>query len=126
MLESILGKQSPIINIGFVVVALILFQPINNQIDNIIKRWFIRDKSDYRNIINSLSSQIINILDRAQLFKLVEDTLRTSMQVRGVGFDGPEIRSLVDFDLNAFRQGPFQHLLHGQQGKTCVCRRRLP
>jgi serine phosphatase RsbU (regulator of sigma subunit) len=86
ILESFLGQRMPIINIGFIIVALILFQPINNQIDNIIKRMFIRDRSDYRNIMNRLSSQIINILDRSQLFKVVEDTLKGNMLVRRVGF----------------------------------------
>jgi serine phosphatase RsbU (regulator of sigma subunit) len=86
VLESFLGQQMPILNIGFIIVALILFQPINNQIDNIIKKMFIRDRSDYRNIINRLSSQIINILDREQLFRLVEDTLKRGMSVEGVGF----------------------------------------
>ncbi len=85
-LESVLGKQMPLLNIGFIVVALILFQPINNQIDNIIKKMFIRDKTDYRNIMNRLSSKIINILDRAQLFRAVEDTLKSNMMVKGVGF----------------------------------------
>lgn len=86
MLEKFIGRQLPLLDIMFIVVALILFQPINNKIDNIIKRMFIRDSSDYRNIINKLSSKIINILDRDQLYKLVEDTLKGSMQVSRVGF----------------------------------------
>jgi len=86
VLQSVLGQQMPLLNIGFIIVALILFQPINNQIDNIIKRMFIRDRADYRNIINRLSSQIIHILDREQLFALVDETLRTSLSVGGTGF----------------------------------------
>lgn len=86
VLESFLGQPMPIINIGFIIVALILFQPINNQIDNIIKGMFIRDRSDYRNIMNRLSSKIMNILDRGQLFRVVEETLQNSMMVKGVGF----------------------------------------
>jgi len=86
LMESFLGQQIPIVNIGFIVLALILFQPINSQIDNIIKRMFIRDRSDYRNIMNQLSSRIINILDRDSLFRAVEDTLRSSMQIREIGF----------------------------------------
>lgn len=86
VMESFLGRQMPIVNIGFVIVALILFQPINNQIDNIIKKMFIRDRTDYRNIMNRLSSKIINILDRDQLFRAVEETLKSSMMIKGVGF----------------------------------------
>jgi sigma-B regulation protein RsbU (phosphoserine phosphatase) len=86
VVESFLGKQMPIINIGFIIVALILFQPINNQIDNIIKRMFIRDRTDYRNIMNKLSSRIINILDREQLFRVVEESLKGSMMVKRVSF----------------------------------------
>ena len=96
LVESFLGQPMPIINIGFIIVALILFQPINSQVDNVIKRMFIRDRADYRNVINQLSSQIINILERDQLFRLVEDTLKGSMLVRRVGF------SIYDDALQAY------------------------
>ena len=86
LVESFVGKQMPIVNIGFIVVALILFQPINSSLDNLIKRMFIRDKADYRNIINRLSSRIINILDREQLLGIVDETLKNSMLVEGVSF----------------------------------------
>lgn len=108
VLKTFLGQETPLVNIGFIIVALILFQPINNQIDTIITKMFLRDRSDYRTIIDRLSLQIINILDRTQLFKAVEDTLKGSMLVAGVGFgiyddarraylffpwsDGPETR----------------------------------
>ena len=85
-LKSFFGQQMPLANIGFIIVALILYQPINNQIDNIITRMFLRDRTDHRNIINRLSLQIINILDRTHLFTLVEETLRGSMLVKEVGF----------------------------------------
>lgn len=85
-LQSFFGQQLPLLNIGFIIIALILFQPINNYVDNIIKGLFIRDRSDYRNIMNRLSSRIINILDRRQLFKVVEDTLKSNMLVEGVSF----------------------------------------
>lgn len=85
-LESLFGQQMPVINIALIVVALMLFQPINAQIDNIIKRMFIRDKGDYRNIANRLSAQIINILDRKQLFQIIENTLQTNLLIKEVGF----------------------------------------
>lgn len=86
VLKTFLGQDTPLINIGFIIVALILFQPINNRIDTIITKMFLRDRSDYRTIIDRLSSQIINILDRTQLFGAVEETLKGSMLVAGVGF----------------------------------------
>lgn len=86
VLQSFLGEQMQLLNIAFIIVALILFQPINNYVDNFIKGMFIRDRSDYRNIMERLSSQIVNILDRPQLFRLVEETLKGSMLVKGVGF----------------------------------------
>ena len=100
VLTSFFGQQMPIINIGFVVVALIFFQPINNQIDNVIKKMFIRDRADHRNIINRLSLQIISILDRGHLFRVVEEALRTSMLVTGVGF------SIYDDALQAYLYFP--------------------
>ncbi|MDD4052670.1 MAG: hypothetical protein PHR28_12335, partial [candidate division Zixibacteria bacterium] len=86
VLKTVIGQETPLINIGFVVVALFLFQPINSQIDTLITKMFLRDRTDHRNIIDRLSLQIINILDRTQLFRAVEETLKGSMLVRGVGF----------------------------------------
>ena len=86
VLESFFGQQMPLVNIGFIVIALILYQPINNYLDGVIKRMFMRDRSDYRNVMNRLSSQIINILDRDQLFAVVTETLQQNLLVKGAAF----------------------------------------
>jgi len=85
-LRSVLGDRTPLINIGLIIFVLILFQPINSQIDNIIKKMFIHGRADHRNIINRLSAQTIHILDRVQLLTVVEETLKENMLIEEVGF----------------------------------------
>lgn len=85
-LRSVIGSRTPLINIGLIIIVLILFQPINNQIDNIIKKMFIRGRADHRNIINRLSAQTIHILDRTQLLGVVEEALKENMLIEGIGF----------------------------------------
>ncbi len=85
-ISSYFGGETTIINIGFIVVALILFQPINIQLDNLIKKLFIRTKTDYRNVINKLSRGLISIFDPIQLRNIIEQTLKSTLMVEKVFF----------------------------------------
>ncbi len=85
-LTSMFGEQTAVANIAFIVVALILFQPINIRLDNLIKRFFIKRSSDYRNILEQLSRRLISVLDPVQLRNMIEKTLRTTILVDKVYF----------------------------------------
>ncbi|MEW5922390.1 MAG: GAF domain-containing SpoIIE family protein phosphatase [Candidatus Zixiibacteriota bacterium] len=86
LITSFLGEKTTIVNIAFIVLALILFQPINVQLDNIIKRIFIKGRSDYRHIMEQLSRSLISVLDPEQLKNIIEMALRESLMTRRVYF----------------------------------------
>ncbi|PKK84670.1 MAG: hypothetical protein CVT49_02280 [candidate division Zixibacteria bacterium HGW-Zixibacteria-1] len=86
LITSFLGEKTTIVNIAFIVMALILFQPINVQLDNIIKRIFIKGRSDYRHVMEQLSKSLISVLDPEQLKSLIERTLRSSLMTERVYF----------------------------------------
>ncbi|MCP4706846.1 MAG: SpoIIE family protein phosphatase, partial [candidate division Zixibacteria bacterium] len=85
-ISSYFGGETTIINIAFIVIALILFQPINIQLDNLIRKLFIRTKTDHRNIINQLSRGLISVFDPIQLREMIEKTLKSTLMVEKVFF----------------------------------------
>ncbi|SYZ73871.1 putative Phosphoserine phosphatase [Candidatus Zixiibacteriota bacterium] len=86
IITSFFGAKTTIVNIAFIVVALILFQPINQQLDNLIKRLFVRNRADYRNIMELISRRLISIFDPEQLRNMIEKTLISTLLVDKVYF----------------------------------------
>lgn len=78
-ISSFFGEKTTIVNIAFIVLALILFQPINVQLDNLIKRFFIKSRTDYRNIMEQLSRRLISVFDLDRLREMIELTLRSTI-----------------------------------------------
>jgi sigma-B regulation protein RsbU (phosphoserine phosphatase) len=86
LISSIFGETTAIVNIAFIVVALILFQPINTRLDNLIKRFFIRSSTDYRVVMEELSRRLISVPDLDQLRSMIERTLISSILVERIYF----------------------------------------
>lgn len=84
--RSIFGRDAPVIDVAFIIVALIFFQPVMNYVDNLIKRFFIRDKSDFRNIAEQFSRELATIFDLNELKKNVSTVLREQMLIEKVSF----------------------------------------
>ncbi|MBU1318687.1 MAG: SpoIIE family protein phosphatase [candidate division Zixibacteria bacterium] len=84
--RSIFGRDAPVIDVAFIIVALIFFQPVMNYVDNVIKRFFIRDKSDFRNIAEQFSRGLATIFDLDELKNNVSTVLREQMLVERVSF----------------------------------------
>lgn len=86
LITSLFGSKTEIVNIAFIVVALILFQPINVQLDNLIKKLFIKNRADYRNVMELLSRRLVSIFDPLQLRNMIEMTLKTTVLIERVYF----------------------------------------
>jgi len=81
LIQSIIGKPTPILDISYVILAVIFFQPLMGQLDNLIKRGFMKDVADYRNMMEVFSRKIVTILDFEKLKEMVFETLKKNMQV---------------------------------------------
>ncbi len=86
MITSLFGAKTTIVNIAFIVVALMLFQPINVQLDNLIKKLFIKSRTDYRNLMEILSRRLISVFDLEQVRSMIEKTLTSSLFIKRVYF----------------------------------------
>lgn len=85
-LEPIFGQQANIINYIIIGLLLLLFQPINNWIDEFTRSFFIRTRTDHRNVIERFSRQVISLFDPDKLRQIIEETLKTTLLVEEIYF----------------------------------------
>jgi len=80
------GFQSRILDILIVVIMLLFFQPIYTQVDDFVRRLFIRSRSDYRHLMESVSRELITVFDTSRLVTLVSDLLNREMFIERTHF----------------------------------------
>jgi len=84
LIQNLIGRQIPALDVGFVVLAIIFFQPIMGQLDDLIKKFFIKERSDYRGMMETFSRKLVIIFDFEALREMVVDTLKKEMLVENV------------------------------------------
>lgn len=78
LITDLFGIRIPILEILFIILALLFFQPILSSFEKLIEKLFMRDRMDYRNVLKELSQEIITTLD---IFKLRQKMISTLKQV---------------------------------------------
>ncbi|UCD17942.1 MAG: SpoIIE family protein phosphatase [Candidatus Zixiibacteriota bacterium] len=86
LITRLFGAQTNIVNIAFIVLALILYQPIMTRLDNLIQKFFIRSRTDYRNVLEQLSRSLISIFDPEQVRAMIEKTLKSTLFIERIYF----------------------------------------
>jgi sigma-B regulation protein RsbU (phosphoserine phosphatase) len=85
-LTPFFGEQAVVVSYAFIILLLLMFQPINNWIDDLIRSMFMRTRTDHRNILERFSRQVISLFDPERLRGIIEETLKTSLLVDKVYF----------------------------------------
>jgi phosphoserine phosphatase RsbU/P len=86
LLTPVFGERSELVSYIVVIFVLMLFQPISSWLDDVIRSMFIRTRSDYRNVIERFSRQVISLFDPRLLRQTIEETLKTALLVDKVYF----------------------------------------
>jgi sigma-B regulation protein RsbU (phosphoserine phosphatase) len=73
-----LGIEVPYLDIAFVIIAVIFFQPLLGRMEEFSERLFRRERSDYRNILQRLTRDIISIFETDRLQARITTTLRAA------------------------------------------------
>ncbi len=73
------GVQSRLLDVIVVVILLLFFQPLYNQVDDFIRRIFIKGRSDYRRLMEEFSRQLVTIFDIEQLAAAVRENMNKEM-----------------------------------------------
>ena len=85
-LNPIFGEQANVINYVIIGLLLLMFQPINNWIDEFTRSFFMRTQTDHRNVIERFSRQVISLFDPLKLRQIIENTLKTTLLVENIYF----------------------------------------
>jgi len=78
---SLFGLDPGVLDAVFLVIAVILFQPAIGAMEGILDAILVGDKRDYRNVLRSLSRDVITILDRDELADKIVEGLRGGMVI---------------------------------------------
>jgi phosphoserine phosphatase RsbU/P len=86
MITSAFGAQTNLVNIAFIILALILYKPIINRLDDLIQKIFIRSRTDHRNILEQLSKRLISVFNPEKVRETIDHAMRTTLLVRRLYF----------------------------------------
>lgn len=86
LFSSTLGIHSRLLDIIVVVVLLLFFQPLYNQVDDFIRRIFIKSRSDYRHLMEEFSRQLVTVFDIDRLARILSENLNREMFIEHTHF----------------------------------------
>jgi len=75
-------KVSPAI---FAILVVILFNPVNRRIQDIIDRLFFRQKFDYKETVISISDALSSVLDLKEIVAQINGAIRKEMSIDSAG-----------------------------------------
>lgn len=77
--RNALGAKTPALEIGFILLALVFFQPVMEKLDDWVKRFFIRQRSDFRNLLERFSRELVSIFDLNRISAKVTELLEKEL-----------------------------------------------
>lgn len=72
--SQVSGADARVLEPVFLIVALALFQPVTARLEEMLDRMFLKDPSDYRNVVRQLGRELQTTID---LDALLDRTVRT-------------------------------------------------
>ena len=92
------GIDARIVEPVFLIIALTLFQPAVAKLEDSLDRMFLRDPSDYRNVLRALGRELQTTIDLEDLLNrsvrtLTEALLLRSSYMVALTADGPVVRT---------------------------------
>jgi len=81
LISARLDLQIPLLEILFIIIALLSFQPILSGLETLVQKLFMRDRLDYRNVLLNLSSDIMTTLEVPVLQQKITGTLKNAMSL---------------------------------------------
>jgi len=79
--RQLLGEGSVFTLVIFAFILAVIFRPLQERIQRVVDRLFFKSKYDYRDILRVLSARTVAIIEIDKLFKIVLNTVRTTLSV---------------------------------------------
>ncbi len=108
IVPALLGFDLPIMEVVFIILAVVFFQPSLSAIESLLNNIFGKEKADYQNVLQTLSHDILTIMELDKLKEKITSTLTESMMLENVHLiienaeKNFEVESIVDDDLQKF------------------------
>jgi serine phosphatase RsbU (regulator of sigma subunit) len=88
IVDAALGNAAnsglPVVEIFFLILAVIAFQPLLSFLEDLVERFFFKGGQNYQEVLQNLSREIFGIVEPAQLQEKVTTTLQEAMMVESV------------------------------------------
>ena len=81
-LASLTDYDTTIFQTAFLLLALILFQPVFSWLEDALETRLLRDRGDYRTILLRMSGEVLTVLDLDALAEKLLNTLREGVPAR--------------------------------------------
>ncbi|MDZ7344963.1 MAG: SpoIIE family protein phosphatase [candidate division KSB1 bacterium] len=99
LLEAVLGipdnNAFPLVEIFFLTIAVIAFQPLLSFLEDVVERIFFESGQDHQYVLKSLGRELFGILDPSQLREKVKTTLQEALMVENVHLLLPKVYAEV-------------------------------
>ena len=82
LLESVTTADTTVFQTAFLLLSLILFQPVFSWLEEILDRQFLRDRGDVRTLLRRVSGEMLTVLDLDTLAEKLLATLREGVPAR--------------------------------------------
>jgi serine phosphatase RsbU (regulator of sigma subunit) len=82
MLVTAPGYDTTVFKTAMLLLALVLFQPIFSWLDDVLDRYFLRDRGDHRTLLRRMSSEVLTVLELDTLAEKILGTLREGVPAR--------------------------------------------
>ncbi|MEW5875523.1 MAG: SpoIIE family protein phosphatase [Candidatus Zixiibacteriota bacterium] len=85
-IKNVLEVQTPLVDVAFVILVLLFFQPVKDRVDDLVQRIFLRDKADPRAILETFSREVTSVFDLDRLKQQMVGILTTQLFIERAFF----------------------------------------
>jgi sigma-B regulation protein RsbU (phosphoserine phosphatase) len=71
----------PFLEVGMIILALIFFQPVLTQVDELVRRMIVKDRTDLRQALEEYSRKIVSVFNLEKLKQMTFETIDTYLGV---------------------------------------------
>lgn len=82
MLVTAPGYDTTVFKTAMLLLALVLFQPIFSWLEDVLDRYFLRDRGDHRTLLRRMSAEVLTVLELDTLAEKILATLRDGVPAR--------------------------------------------
>jgi len=82
--ENLLNSNIPFLEIGFIIFAVLLFQPILKTFERWSERIFLGERKNYQNILEEVSRRLLVLMDMSKLVSFLKTEIKNTLMLERV------------------------------------------